>query len=79
MDNYAKAPYKVLGTFCDIDSNNKSDRPQLQAAISLAKQTGATLLTAKLDMSSSVAFIARLIENKKLNFTVVTRPYAYTF
>ena len=30
-------------------------------------------------MSRSVAFIARLIEDKKLNFTVVTMPYAYTF
>lgn len=30
LENYAEEPYEVIGTFCDIDSGTKSDRPQLQ-------------------------------------------------
>jgi len=80
LENYAEEPYEVIGTFCDIESGTKSDRPQLQEAINLAKQTGATLLTAKLDrLSRSVAFIATLMEDKKLDFTVATMPHADKF
>ena len=43
-------------------------------------KTEATLLTAKLDrLSRSVAFIATLMEDKKLNFTVATMPHADKF
>ena len=52
----------------------------MQEAINLEKQTGATLLTAKLDrLSRSVAFIATLMEDKKLDFTVATMPHADKF
>ena len=80
LENYAEEPYEVIGTFCDVESGTRADRPQLQEAIDLAKQTGAILLTAKLDrLSRSVAFIATLMEDKKLNFTVATMPHADKF
>ena len=80
LENYAEEPYKVIGRFCDVESGTRADRPQLQEAIDLAKQTGAILLTAKLDrLSRSVAFIATLMEDKKLNFTVATMPHADKF
>ena len=66
-----KGRYGINGTFCDIECGTKSDRPQLQEAINLAKQTGATLLTAKLDrLSRSVAFIVTLMEDQSLDSTV---------
>lgn len=80
LDNYAEEPHEIIGRFCDVESGTKSDRPQMQEAIELAKQTGATLLTSKLDrLSRSVAFIATLMEDKKLNFTVATMPHADKF
>lgn len=80
LENYAEVPYEVIGRFCDVESGKRADRPQLQEAIALAKQTGAILLTAKLDrLSRSVAFIATLMEDKKLNFTVATMPHADKF
>lgn len=80
LENYAEEPYEVIGRFCDVESGTRADRPQLQEAIDLAKQTGAILLTAKLDrLSRSVAFIATLMEDKKLNFTVATMPHADKF
>ena len=46
----------------------------------MAKQTGATLLVAKLDrLSSSVAEIAKLFEDKSLDFRVATMPHADKF
>jgi DNA invertase Pin-like site-specific DNA recombinase len=48
--------------------------------MALAKSEGATLLVAKLDrLSRSVAFIAQLLEDKKLNFRVASMPYADKF
>jgi DNA invertase Pin-like site-specific DNA recombinase len=48
--------------------------------MALAKRTGATLLVAKLDrLSRSVAFIATLLEDRKLDFRVAAMPYADKF
>ena len=52
LDNYVAEPYEVLETFRDIESGKRDDRPELDKAISLAKETGATLLVAKLDRLS---------------------------
>lgn len=80
LENYAEEPHEVIGTFCDVESGRKSDRPQLTKAIELAKRTGATLLTAKLDrLSRSVAFISALMEDKKLHLKVATMPHADKF
>ncbi|WP_055562905.1 recombinase family protein [Hymenobacter sp. AT01-02] len=43
----------------EIESGRKNSRPQLQAAITHAKQVGAVLLVAKLDrLARNVAFLA---------------------
>ena len=80
FESYAEQPYEVVERFCDVESGLKADRPQLAAAIALAKRTGATLLVARLDrLSRSVAFIATLMEDKKLDFRVATMPTACKF
>ena len=80
FESYAEQPYEVLERFCDVEGGSKADRHQLAAAMALAKRTGATLLVAKLDrLSRSVAFIATLLEDRKLEFRVATMPYADKF
>lgn len=80
LDNYVAEPYEVLETFRDIESGKRDDRPELDKAISLAKETGATLLVAKLDrLSRKVSYVATLMEDKKLNFVVASMPFADKF
>ena len=80
LDNYVAEPYEVLETYTDIESGKRDDRPELDKAISLAKETGATLLVAKLDrLSRKVSYVATLMEDKKLNFVVASMPYADKF
>lgn len=80
LDNYSEVPWEVVAKFCDVESGKRSDRPELQQALALAKAEGATLLVAKLDrLSRSVAFIATLLEDKKLNLRVAAMPYADKF
>ena len=80
LDNYVAEPYEVLETYKDIESGKRDDRPELDKAISLAKETGATLLVAKLDrLSRKVSYVATLMEDKKLNFVVASMPYADKF
>lgn len=80
LDNYSEVPWEVVARFEDVESGTRSDRPELAKAITLAKTTGATLLVAKLDrLSRSVAFIAQLLEDRKLNFRVASMPYADKF
>lgn len=51
----------VVGTFKEVESGKRSDRPQLQKALHLAKVTGATLVIAKLDrLSRNAAFLLTL-------------------
>ena len=80
LENYATVPHEVIGSFCAVESGSNADRPELNKAIEQAKHTGATLLVAKLDrLSRSVAFIATLMEDKQLEFTVATMPSADKF
>lgn len=80
FDSYAAQPYNVIGSFCDVASGSKTDRAELASAVAMAKQTGATLLVAKLDrLSRSVAEIAKLLEDKSLEFRVATMPHADKF
>ena len=80
LENYSDAPYTILGEFTDIESGKCNDRPELEKAIALAKSAKATLLVAKLDrLSRRVAFIATLMEDKRLNFKVASMPHAEPF
>ena len=80
LDNYAESPYEVVGDFVETHTGSDNDRPQLNAAIALAKKTGAVLVVAKLDrLSRRVSFLAALMEEKGLDFKVAQMPYADQF
>lgn len=55
----------LIAVFIEIESGNKTNRIELQKAIALCKQRGATLVVAKLDrLSRNVHFISTLMESK---------------
>lgn len=65
--------------FVEVETGNRSDRPQLQAALARCKATGATLLIAKLDrLARSVHFISGLME-ARVPFLAVDMPNATPF
>lgn len=54
----------IICEFVECESGRKSNRPQLNAAIQSCKNTGATLLVAKLDrLARNVLFIAQVMES----------------
>jgi hypothetical protein len=66
-----------IAEFVEIESGKRSDRPQLQAAMALAKKRKASLLVAKLDrLSRSVAFIAMLMDSKGFDLAIADMPGA---
>ena len=80
LTNYAQLPFEVIKEYTDIESGKNSNREQLALAIKAAKENKATLLVSKLDrLSRQVSFIATLIEDKKLGFTVASMPNADKF
>ena len=55
---------RIICEFVECESGTKNNRPQLNAAIQSCKNTGATLLVAKLDrLFRSVLFTAQLMES----------------
>jgi len=74
---------KVQGTILDeqveVESGKRSDRPVLTNAIQRCRETGATLLVAKLDrLSRNLHFITTL-QQSKVNFLAVDNPHATPF
>lgn len=66
----------VLGTFTEIESGKRCDRPQLDAALRRCRETGATLVVAKLDrLARDVAFIANLMK-AGVEFVACDMPHA---
>lgn len=67
--------YQVLQEFTEVETGTgKKDRPQLHAALKLARERGAVLLIAKLDrLARNVKFIADLLESK-VKFVAVDMP-----
>ena len=71
---------EVIGTFTDVMSGAKSDRPELTKALDLCRKTGAYLLSQKVDrVSRDVEFWARLVKDKSLNFRIASLPNADNF
>jgi len=67
---------EVLREFQEVESGKRDDRPQLRAALHLAKVTGATLVIAKLDrLSRNVAFLANL-QDSGARFLAADMPEA---
>ena len=80
LSTYAEMPWEVIAEFTDVQSGKDDNRPELQKAMALAEETGATLLIAKLDrISRRVSFISAIMERKRLNLTVATMPNADKF
>lgn len=66
----------LLGEFTEVESGKRADRPQLAAALALARRRQATLVIAKLDrLARSVAFIAGLMEGGA-PFVACDNPHA---
>lgn len=80
LTHYSGQPYEVIAEFIDILSGSDDSREELEKAINLAKEEKAILLVSKLDrLSRKVAFIATLMEDKKLQFKVACLPQADKF
>ena len=72
--------HEVLDEFTEVKSGAKDTRPQLQEALTLCRKQGATLLVSKLDrLSRSVAFIAGLLDDRKVELKVASMPHADKF
>jgi DNA invertase Pin-like site-specific DNA recombinase len=68
-----------LAAFTEVESGKRVVRPQLAAALALAKRERATLVIAKLDrLARNVAFIANLMESG-VDIVAVDMPTANTF
>lgn len=66
----------LIAEFTEIESGGKSQRPQLEAAISRARRHKAVLVVAKLDrLARNVLFTATLLESR-VEFLACDNPYA---
>lgn len=73
-------PYEVIDEYQDIGSGGEDNRPERTKALALARKTGAELLVAKLDrLSRKVSFIAKIMDDKRVNLRVACMPYADKF
>jgi DNA invertase Pin-like site-specific DNA recombinase len=80
LERFSPVPYEVLATFTDILSGTDNERPELLAALTMARRTGAILLVSKLDrLSRKVSVVAALMEDKKVTFRVAQMPNADNF
>ena len=80
LENYAETPCEVVGEFVEVHSGSDNDRPQLTAAISLAKKENAVLVVSKLDrLSRRVSHLSALMEERGLDFKVAQMPHADRF
>ncbi len=80
LTSFSDLPFEILGEFVEVQSGGDNDRPELGKALDLVRKTGAELLVAKLDrLSRRVAFIANIIEDKRVRLRVASMPYADTF
>lgn len=80
LTGFSDEPWQVLAEFVEVETGRADNRPQLAAALALARQSGAELLVAKLDrLSRRVSFIATLMDDPKLRLRVASMPYADKF
>ncbi|WP_342162537.1 recombinase family protein [Methylobacterium sp. SD21] len=67
---------ELIAEFTEVESGRKADRPQLAAALAMAKQEKATVAIAKLDrLARSVRFVSNLLDSG-VQFVSVDMPEA---
>jgi DNA invertase Pin-like site-specific DNA recombinase len=67
---------EVLARYTDVESGKNPNRPELTAAIQLARLTGATLVIAKLDRLSRNAAFLLTLRDSGVRFLAVDMPEA---
>lgn len=77
VEAYAQARRaRVLQTFTEVESGKSNTRPQLLAAIALARVTGAILVIAKLDRLSRNAAFLLALKDSGVKFVAADMPDA---
>ena len=66
----------LLAEYIEVESGSHAERPQLAAAVTLARLTGATLLIAKLDRLSRNAAFLLTLRDSGTEFVAVDMPDA---
>jgi len=66
IENYLNGgDWEIIKEFVEVESGKNNDRKQLKQALNYCKNTGSTLIIAKLDrLSRSVSFISHLMETE---------------
>lgn len=80
VDNFCSSrECRTLGTYTEIESGKKNNRPKLMEAIHHAKMTNSTLIVAKFDrLTRDVEFMASLMKSK-VKFQAADMPDANNF
>lgn len=77
IDDFAASKdAQVLARFTEVESGRKNDRPELDAALNLARLTGATLVIAKLDRLSRNAAFLLTLRDAGVRFVACDMPEA---
>ena len=71
-----RADAKLLGSYVEIESGKRDDRPELAKALDHARLTGATLLIAKLDRLSRDAHFLLGLQKAGVEFVAADMPDA---
>src|ERR1700731_928754 len=71
--------WQLMGEFTEVESGKRSDRPELEKALTACRKNKAKLVIAKLDrLSRNVHFISGLME-RKVDFVACDMPSANAF
>ncbi len=68
--------WTLVGEFTEVESGRKSRRPQLEAAIAMAKKEKATLVVAKLDRLYRNAYFMAKLMHDRVDFVACDNPHA---
>lgn len=70
---------QIVREFIEIETGKRADRPVLADAINFCKESGATLLVAKLCRLSRNLHFVTALQNSKVDFVAADNPHATPF